>query len=251
MTDDAPLRRLRDVLHLEGEAPISADGYVDLLGADRSDAPTGVAQRLMESTAVPRVYERWWRPALGRVAKGVAGPSMAEEVRTARRLLDLAPGTTVVDLACGPGNFTRAFAEDVGPEGFVVGVDLSPTMLRRAVRETGTTNVCYVRGDAADLPYRPGQVDAICCFAALHLFADAEGALDGMRRALPSGGRLAVLTSERPRNPVAGLVAEAGGRLTGMRIFAADELTELLAERGFEVTSHERSGAVQIVGARA
>lgn len=249
--DDAPLRRLDDVLELEETAAVSADGYVDLLGGEGSRHPTGLAQRLMESTAVPRIYERWWRPALGRIAKGVGGPSMEDEAAAARRLLDLRPGAFVVDLACGPGNFTRAFSRDVGPDGFVVGVDLSTTMLRRAVRDTDAANVCYVRGDAADLPYRPGSVDAICCFAALHLFADAERALDGMAQALRPGGRLVVLTSERPSSTIGGFVTGLGGRLTGMRIFGPGELPELLADSGLEVTHHERSGAVQITAARS
>ena len=52
-------------------------------------APT---QDLMTSGFVPKVYERYWRPALGRVAKGFTGPGMAEEIRIARLLLGPAPG---------------------------------------------------------------------------------------------------------------------------------------------------------------
>ena len=58
------------------------DGYLDLLGPEEHSSP-GFVQNLMESTFVPLVYERWWRPALGRVAKGLFGPGMAEERRIA------------------------------------------------------------------------------------------------------------------------------------------------------------------------
>src|SRR4051812_6815335 len=99
-------------------------------------ASTGRAQDLMVSRLVPQVYERWWRPALGRVAKGVLGPSMTDERRIARLLMGLSPGDGVLDVACGTGNFTREFARTVGPDGLVVGIDVSETMLDRAVRDT-------------------------------------------------------------------------------------------------------------------
>ena len=71
----------------------------------------------MITRLVPAIYERYWRPALGRVVKGLTGPGMAEEIRIARLLLGLGEGDTVLDVACGPGNFTREFARAVGPDG--------------------------------------------------------------------------------------------------------------------------------------
>ncbi len=74
---------------------------------------------------MPRIYERYWRPALARAVKGFTGPSMDEEVRIARLLMGLGAGDTVLDIACGPGNFTRRFAAAVGPEGLAIGIDAS------------------------------------------------------------------------------------------------------------------------------
>ena len=70
-----------------------------------SEAPrsTGLVQDLMLSGAVPRIYERWWRPALGRGCKGVLGPGHGDEHRIARLLLALSPGDGVLDVACGTG----------------------------------------------------------------------------------------------------------------------------------------------------
>src|SRR5919205_2302289 len=105
----------------------------------------------MLSSVVPQIYERWWRPALGRAAKGVFGPGMNEEKRIARLLLALSRGDGVLDVGCGTGNFTRDFARSVGQDGLVVGLDVSETMLTRAVHDTrnaGHDNVAYVRGDA-------------------------------------------------------------------------------------------------------
>jgi ubiquinone/menaquinone biosynthesis C-methylase UbiE len=122
---------------------------------------------------------------------------MGEERRMARALLEPPPGGAVLDLGCGTGAFTRDLAAAVGPDGLVVGLDASPTMLARAAAETSPGNVAYMRADAGRLPFRPAAFDAVCCFAALHPFPDPSAALDEMARVLTSGGRLAVLASRR------------------------------------------------------
>ena len=142
---------LADDLRRGGDVPLNG-GYIDLLPLEGLPS-TGLTQNLMLTRAVPEIYERWWRPALGRVAKGVFGPGMAEEMRIARLLLGLVPGDGVLDIACGTGNFTRHFARAVGPTGLVAGLDASTTMLNRAVEDTGgMEQVAYIRGDAQSLP---------------------------------------------------------------------------------------------------
>jgi ubiquinone/menaquinone biosynthesis C-methylase UbiE len=232
------------------ERGINDAGYVDLL--DRELESTGVAQDLMLTRLVPAIYERYWRPALARVVKGVTGPGMAEEVRIARLLLGLGEGETVVDVACGPGNFTREFARGVGPDGFVVGIDASPTMLERGaeeLRESGLDNVALVRGDATALPFRDASFDGTACFAALHLFPDPFAALDEMRRVLRPGGRIALMTSVRRQLTVRPLkpVLE---RTSGMRVFEPDEIVAALEARGFAGIHQRLAGLVQFVGGR-
>jgi SAM-dependent methyltransferase len=227
-----------------------AGGYLDLIGGELQS--TGPTQDLMLTRLVPAIYERWWRPALAQVAKGLTGPGMDEEVRIARLMLGLGAGDTVLDLACGPGNFSRQFARAVGPEGLVVGVDASPTMLARGAADTaraGIANLALLRADATALPFRDGSFDAACCFAALHLFADPFAALDEMGRVLRGGGRIAIMTSVRrqlPLRPLKPLVERA----SGMRMFEADEITCALRERGFAGIHQRLAGLVQFVGAR-
>src|SRR5680860_278254 len=90
-----------------------AHGYLDLLG--RQD-PTGahLGQRLMLSRVLPLIYQRFWRPLGGRLLMGVTGPSTGEEHRMALEMLSIAPGDQVLDVACGPGNFTPDFAPAAG-----------------------------------------------------------------------------------------------------------------------------------------
>ncbi|HKG16927.1 MAG TPA: methyltransferase domain-containing protein [Solirubrobacteraceae bacterium] len=234
---------------LRDAEPTIHDRYLDLVG-QRSPRSTGPAQDLMLTGMVPAIYERWWRPALGRLAKGVFGPGMAEEQRIARLLLGLGRGDGVLDVACGPGNFTREFARAVGPVGLAVGIDASPTMLARAVRDTGAPNVAYVRGDAVTLPFRDRSFDAVCCFAALHLFAEPFPALDHMTRVLTGGGRIAIFTSCRTRSvPLRALDGLVGAR-SGMRMFDRDEITDALRARGFREIRRRITGLTQFVGGR-
>jgi SAM-dependent methyltransferase len=244
--------RLRTLLD---PAPATVDehqGYVDLLGdAPQAGPSTGAAQRLMRNEVVSSVYERWWRPALGRIAKGAHGPSMAGEHRLAADLLGLAPGQVVLDVACGTGAFTRGFAHTVGPAGASIGLDGSRTMLARAVAETGPDEpVAYLRADAVHPPLRAESLDAVCCFAALHLFDDPEAALTSFATLLKPGGRLAVLTSARRHAEPFRSFDFALGLVSGMRMFDRGELATLLAERGFGEVSERVNGVVQFVGAR-
>ena len=226
-------------------------GYLDLIGATGPQS-TGTVQDLMLTAAVPRIYERWWRPALGRVMKGVFGPGMADEHRIARTLLDLGGGDAVLDVACGTGNFTRGFARAVGPEGLAVGIDVSETMLARAVSDTRSAGLAgrtaYVRGNAQAMPFVDGVFDGVCCFAALHLFADPSRALDRMTALLAPGGRIAIFTSVRGQSvPLRTWESVAGAR-SGMRLFEHDDLTRGLERRGFDDVRQLVTGVTQFVG---
>lgn len=247
-----PLERtlpLLDAARRPAAAEVTA-GYLDLLGDAVRPRPSGRAQRLMYTGVVPVVYERAWRPTWGRLAKGPLGPGMGEERRIARLLLGLESGDGVLDVGCGPGNFTREFARLVGPAGLAVGYDASPTMLARAVRDTGPEGVAYVRGDATRLPFRDEAFDAVCCFATLHMIAEPFSALDEMARVLTPGGRIALLTSCRTRTAVARTWDGWVGASTGQRMFERDEIVEALEDRGFAPVQQRVAGLAQFVGGR-
>ncbi|MBX6768585.1 MAG: methyltransferase domain-containing protein [Actinomadura rubrobrunea] len=242
-------------------APSADAGYLDLLGPDAEPAPT-VAQRAMQSTLLPRIYERVWRPVGFNLAKGWPfGPDTAAEHAMARDWLGLGqpgdasrPAATVLDVACGPGNVTRALAAGVAEDGLVVGLDASRTMLEQAVAHTrpspGRTAVGYVRGNAVDLPFRDASFDAVCCFGGLYLFEDPWAALDGMTRVLKPGGRLVVLTSRLPGLPPARFGVGLLSALLGVRMFGDGEVARALAERGFTDVRRSRYPVMQMVGGR-
>jgi SAM-dependent methyltransferase len=251
-TGPSAVERLLPLLKPEHRARADVShGYVDVLQHDL-DQP-GLVGDLMQAGPVTQIYERWWRPALGRVAKGLTGPGMAQERRIARLLMGLGPGDGVLDVACGPGNFTRDFARTVGDEGLAAGVDGSRPMLERAVEEAaaeGVRNLAFVHADATELPFVDASFDAVCCFAALNLFAEPFRALDEMRRVLTPGGRIALFTSCRAG---AGLLRTVETRLAapaGVRMFDRDEIVRALHERGFTDVRQRVSGLTQFVGGR-
>jgi SAM-dependent methyltransferase len=224
-------------------------GYLDLIGPDEPES-TGAAQDLMRTRLVPSIYERWWRPALGRLAKGLLGPGMADERRIARLLLGLGPGDGVLDVACGTGQFSREFARAVEPGGLVVGIDVSETMLTRAVADTGPEQVAYVRGDAQELPFVDASFDAVCCFAAFHLFADPMRALDRMTAVLTPGGRIALFTSVRGRSLPLRTAESIVAARSGAHLFDRRRLVEELEARGFVEIRQRITGITQFVGGR-
>ena len=228
-------------------------GYLDLLGEDEPES-TGAIQDLMLTGVVPRIYERWWRPALGRAFKGVFGPGMKDEHRIARLLLGLSPRDGVLDVACGTGNFTRGFARTVGPEGLAVGIDVSVTMLTKAVSDTRTAGLddrtAFVRGSAQELPFVDRSFDAVCCFAALHLFEDPSAALDSMAAVLTPGGRIAIFTTVRGRSAPLRTFESIAGTRSGTRMFERTEVVRALERRGFEDVRQRITGVTQFVGGR-
>ncbi|MEV6876616.1 methyltransferase domain-containing protein [Amycolatopsis sp. NPDC051128] len=242
------LARLGALLETPAE---TGDGFLDLLGAaNQAGPPTGLTQRLMRTTLLPQIYERYWRPALGRALKGPFGPSMAGEVRLATEFLRPRPGDTVLDVACGTGRFTRAFGAAVGPDGLAIGLDGARTMLTKAVAEGGPDTLAYLRADAVRLPLKESTVDGVCCFAALHMFAEPETALDSFARVLKPEGRIVLLTTARRGRQPARLLESAGGIVSGQRMFDRGEIAASLRARGFTGITERYAGVTQIVAGR-
>jgi SAM-dependent methyltransferase len=222
-------------------------GYLDLLGPAKAGGTA--AQRLMRSRVVPLIYQRFWRPVAGRLLMGLTGPGTEEEHRIALAMLSISAGDRVLDVACGPGNFSRDFALAAG-DGLVIGIDFSATMLGVAARDNALGNVAYLRGDAGAMPFRDGSFDAVCCFAALYLIEEPMQALAEIVRVLAPGGRLALMSSCN-RGPVPTERANAVvQRVSGVRVVGRDELTAALEELGAVEIERRLSGLAQFVSAR-
>jgi arsenite methyltransferase len=108
---------------------------------------------------------------------------------------ELRPGERVVDVGCGAGIDSLIAAKQVGPDGRVIGVDMTPYMLekgRRAAVETGLENVEFQEGYAEALPVEDGWADVVISNGVLNLMPDKSAALEEMSRVLKPGGRLQI-----------------------------------------------------------
>ncbi|HEV8425268.1 MAG TPA: methyltransferase domain-containing protein [Actinomycetes bacterium] len=105
------------------------------------------------------------------------------------------PGERVVDLGSGAGMDTFLAALWVGPNGQVVGVDMTPEMLARSRRladQLGLGNVELRHGVIEDLPVEDGWADLVISNGVINLCPDKVGVYREVHRVLKPGGRLRV-----------------------------------------------------------
>jgi SAM-dependent methyltransferase len=104
-------------------------------------------------------------------------------------------GETVLDLGSGGGLDCFLAAREVGPDGFVFGVDMTPEMLkkaRRATKEMEIENVEFRKGYLEDLPIENDSIDVVISNCVINLSPDKSKVFAEIARVLKPGGRIAV-----------------------------------------------------------
>ena len=175
--------------------------------------------------------------------------------RKAVRAAGLGPGGRALDLACGTGTLTRDLARKVGPEGYVLGIDFSPEMLRVA-RLKPSPNIEYRLGDATDLQGVPsGAFDAATIAYGARNIPDLAALFSEMVRCLRPGGVAVCLEIARPEKGVFAafyrlwfdrIVPRLGARISGdasaysylplsvKEFVAPDELSDIMERSGLQ-----------------
>jgi demethylmenaquinone methyltransferase/2-methoxy-6-polyprenyl-1,4-benzoquinol methylase len=128
-------------------------------------------------------------------------PERAQRLR-AIQALGLRAGDSVIDIACGTGLNFPLIEEAIGPDGRIVGVDLTDAMLARAqdrIETNGWRNISLVQADAVDFSF-PTEVDAILSTFALSQVPDCAQVIAHGAAALAAGGRWVVLDLKVPDN---------------------------------------------------
>ncbi len=185
------------------------------------------------SIEAAEVYERKFVPAL-----------FAEWAEHLVDIADIAPGQSVLDVACGTGIVARTVAKKLDGRGRVVGLDLNEGMLALARRIR--PDIEWHHGDAGDLPFPAASFDAVLCQAALMYFPDRVKALREMARVVKPDGTVAVqvwgrLESQPGYRPFAEVAARYAGPAATELISSyfslgdLDLVFELFDEGGLEV----------------
>jgi len=173
-----------------------------------------------DGTAPGRLYD-WWSRHPRALDAVYAMAFLGRERRFRRRSLDglsLKSGERVLEVGCGRGNSFEGLREAVGPEGRVLGVDVSEGMVaaaNRRIAKAGWHNVAAVRGDARRLPVADGTFDAAYASMSTSAVPDPARAVETVHGALRPGGRFVVLDAQpfqdwpwRGLNPVITPLAE-------------------------------------------
>ncbi len=130
----------------------------------------------------------------------VLGFRLASYREHAVAALKLQAGDTVIDIACGTGANFPLLQQAIGPEGRIIGVDLTDAMLaqaRKRVKEEGWLNVELVQSDAASYQF-PESVNGIISSWAITLVPEFDAVIRSGRRSLLAGGRFVVLDFKLP-----------------------------------------------------
>lgn len=156
----------------------------------------------LAKTAIRNLYRRRARgyDASDRAFR-LFGLNLDRYRREAIAALGLHPGDQVVELGCGTGLNFACVQQRIGPEGRIIGVDLTDAMLdvaRARIARERWNNVELVQADVAEWMV-PDGVSAVYSTLALTLLPEYDAVIERVSHALKPGGRLAVLDMKQPQ----------------------------------------------------
>jgi ubiquinone/menaquinone biosynthesis C-methylase UbiE len=195
----------------------------------------------------PRPHVERIRAQFTRQAETYSEMRQTREEAPLRALVALTgarPADRALDVACGPGFLTMAFA---GACASAKGVDATPALLERARRvaaERGIANVSFAQGDVNALAEDNGAYDVVSCRAAFHHFPDPARVLSEMARVAKPGGTLLVADLLGSEDPAQAALHDAIERLcdpTHVRALPLSEFERLFAAQGLDTVQRRTS----------
>ncbi|WP_218938458.1 class I SAM-dependent methyltransferase [Modestobacter altitudinis] len=193
------------------------------------------------------------RAVAGQLGKphGIAGRALArvlnktnlEPMRAAVDALEVGAGSTVADLGFGGGAGLALLLERVGPQGRVLGLDLSPDMVsaagRRFRRDVAAGRLLLHAAGLEAMPIQTASLDAAITVNTIYFVTDLDGVLRECVRVLKPGGRFVVglgdpaAMSHMPFTPF------------GFKLRPLSEVQTALVTAGLPAIDHRRVGTGQ------
>lgn len=153
-------------------------------------------------------------------------------------IANIKPGETVLDLGSGGGIDCFLAAKAVGPQGYVIGIDATRSMIELANKnkeDVGATNVEFRFGHIEKLPVESSSIDLIISNCVIDISSDKTAVFQEAFRVLKPGGRLAisdtVILGEIPPRLKANIDIWAGAVITPLITLA--ELLQFMADAHF------------------
>lgn len=141
-------------------------------------------------------YDRWaprydWSI---RIWALLAGFSDSKERRRMVSRLDLEPGQRVLEVSVGTGSNLPLMAENTGPGGRLVGLDISVGMLRQCEKKLRRQRLSaeLIEGEAAHLPFADDGFDAVLHFGGINEFGDKKTSIEEMMRVAKPGAKIVI-----------------------------------------------------------
>jgi arsenite methyltransferase len=138
--------------------------------------------------------------AASRLDRAYATTDVAAQRAESRRSLRAREGESILDPGSGPGFLACELAQEVGPTGRMLAVDISGDMNSIASRRVAAAGladrVAVIEGDASSLPFADATFDAAVSTQVLEYLADPDAALHQLLRVLRPGGRLVIVDTD-------------------------------------------------------
>jgi len=160
-----------------------------------ADVPSPLPDAGDKAVAVQAMFDRI-APRYDRVNRVMTFGADMRWRRAIVRKLGISLADSVLDLACGTGDFLQ-LVQPIARE--AVGLDFARVMLERAIARHGLA-ARLVQGDALRLPFADGSFDVAVSGFALRNFAALPPAFAELARVLRPGGRIGLLEVDRPTN---------------------------------------------------
>lgn len=174
---------------------------------------------------------------------------LANRLREGLREFQVQPWEVVLDLGSGTGNLARALMEHLGKEGRVVAVDISMSMLAKAVAKCRDSRQFGICASGEELPLRAQTFNRAICFSVWPHFIEPWKVASELFRLLRPGGMLHIWHLI-PRERVNAIHAQAGEAICGDILSPPEDVAQLLQKWGFEILEAVEDSEGYLVSAR-